>query len=197
MDIQDETQTCKDRLEMLETFQNSMNEYRVDLDRQIIVMKNTLVELTDNKVNVDIFTKVNKSKQAEVTRISKKLDGMVSEVATNANFLQKYVPLQTQRAITHVLGFVFPQKDVAWRLNWYNELRMPMLTTALLTDEGKQNLHKKMDEINYIISTNPATVMEMGSDIQRLDEMTKDEMLLSNVLKSMKLHQKAKVVIFD
>ena len=60
MDIQDETQTCKDRLEMLETFQNSMNEYRVDLDRQIIVMKNTLVELTDNKVNVDIFTKVNK-----------------------------------------------------------------------------------------------------------------------------------------
>ena len=42
---------------------------------------------------------------------------------------------------------------------------MPMLTTALLTDEGKQNLHKKMDEINYIISTNPATVMEMGSDI--------------------------------
>ena len=27
--------------------------------------------------------------------------------------------------------------------------------------------------------------------------MTKDEMLLTNVLKSMKLHQKAKVVIFD
>ena len=129
--------------------------------------------------------------------MSKKLDGIVSEVATNANFLQKYVPLQTQRAITHVLGFVFPQKDVQWRLNWYNELRMPMLTTALLTDEGKQNLQRKMDEINFIISSNPATVMEMGSDILRLDEMTKDEMLLSNVLKSMKLHQKAKVVIFD
>ena len=129
--------------------------------------------------------------------MSKKLDGIVSEVATNANFLQKYVPLQTQRAITHVLGFVFPQKDVQWRLNWYNELRMPMLTTALLTDEGKQNLQRKMDEINFIISSNPATVMEMGSDIIRLDEMTKDEMLLSNVLKSMKLHQKAKVVIFD
>ena len=62
MDIQDETQTCKDRLEMLETFQNSMNEYRVDLDRQIIVMKNTLVDLTDNKVNVDNFTKVTKSR---------------------------------------------------------------------------------------------------------------------------------------
>ena len=74
---------------------------------------------------------------------------------------------------------------------------MPMLTTALLTDEGKQNLQRKMDEINFIISSNPATVMEMGSDIIRLDEMTKDEMLLSNVLKSMKLHQKAKVVIFD
>ena len=74
---------------------------------------------------------------------------------------------------------------------------MPMLTTALLTDEGKQNLQRKMDEINYIIGTNPATVMEMGSDIQRIDEMTKDEMLLTNVLKSMKLHQKAKVVIFD
>lgn len=47
---------------MLETFQNSMNEYRVDLDRQIIVMKNTLVDLTDNKVNVDNFTKVTKAR---------------------------------------------------------------------------------------------------------------------------------------
>ena len=39
--------------------------------------------------------------------------------------------------------------------------------------------------------------MEMGLEVLRLDEMTKDEMLLSNVLKSMKLHQKAKVVIFE
>lgn len=52
--------------------------------------------------------------------------------------------MQTQRAITHLLAFVFPQKDVAWRLNWYNELRMPMLAAALLTDEGKINLTNKL-----------------------------------------------------
>ena len=74
---------------------------------------------------------------------------------------------------------------------------MPMLTTALLTDEGKQNLGRKMDEINYIIARNPMTVMEINPDISNVDELTKDERLLSNVLKSMKLHQKAKVVIFD
>ena len=52
--------------------------------------------------------------------------------------------MQTQRAITHLLAFVFPQKDVAWRLNWYNELRMPMLAATLLTDEGKINLKEKL-----------------------------------------------------
>ena len=72
-----------------------------------------------------------------------------------------------------------------------------MLTTALLTDEGKQNLQKKMDEINFIVAMNPTTVMEMNADVANVNELTKDERLLSNVLKSMKLHQKAKVVIFD
>ena len=47
---------------MAETFQSNMSEYRGDLDQQIIVMKNTLVDLTDNKVNVGHFRDVTRER---------------------------------------------------------------------------------------------------------------------------------------
>ena len=72
---------------------------------------------------------------------------MTCDVDTTSNYVEKYIPIAMQRALTHVLAFVFPAKDVAWRLNWYNELRMPMLSAALLTDEGRHNLTKKMKEL--------------------------------------------------
>lgn len=50
-----------------------------------------------------------------------------------------------------MLSFVFPQRDVAWRMNWYNELRMPMLSAALLCDEGKITLRQKiMEMIDFV-----------------------------------------------
>ena len=47
---------------MLETFQTSMNEYRGALDRTVISMKNTLVDRTENKFNIEHLNKVTKSR---------------------------------------------------------------------------------------------------------------------------------------
>ena len=66
--------------------------------------------------------------------------------------------------MTHVLAFVFPGRDTAWRLNWYNELRMPILSAALLTDEGKHNLRQKMKELVTMLQNNPTTIMELNPD---------------------------------
>ena len=63
------------------------------------------------------------------------------------NYLEKYLPLYMQRNLTHVLGYIFPQKDIQWKLNWFNEIRMPILTINLLNDDGKQNLSTKMEEM--------------------------------------------------
>ena len=89
---------------------------------------------------------------------------MVDDVSTTSNFLQKYIPMLLQRQMTHVLGFVFPQRDVAWRLNWFNEMRMPLLSAALLNDEGKHRLKEKMVELAELVCQNPTSYMEIDGD---------------------------------
>lgn len=106
---------------------------------------------------------------------------MISDVETCSNYVEKYVPMHLQRSITHILAFVFPGRDTAWRLNWYNELRMPILSAALLTDEGKHNLREKMQELVSMLQKTPTTIMELNPDSRNsmpADEMLKDEKLL-------------------
>ena len=103
---------------------------------------------------------------------------MVSNVETCSNYVEKYLPLHLQRQLTQVLAFVFPGRDTAWRLNWFNELRMPMLSAALLTDEGRHNLSTKMKEMIALLSQNPTTIMEINSEdnnSQSKEELLKDE----------------------
>ena len=59
-----------------------------------------------------------------------------ADAETSCNYLEKYSAVYMQRQLTHVLGYIFPQKDVTWRLNWYNEVRMPLLTAGILQDKG-------------------------------------------------------------
>ena len=74
-----------------------------------------------------------------------------------------------------------------------------MLSAALLTDEGRHNLNKKMKELIEMLKNNPTTIMEINSEdknSQSQKELLSDERLLSNTLNSMKLHAKAKLIIF-
>ena len=74
-----------------------------------------------------------------------------------------------------------------------------MLSAALLTDEGKHNLSKKMEELVSLLQRNPTTIMEINSDDKNNhspDELLNDEKLLTNTLNSQNLHAKAKVIIF-
>ena len=93
-----------------------------------------------------------------------------------------------------------PTREVAWRLNWYNELKMPMLSAALLTDEGKHNLNQKMRELVELLSNYPTTIMELNTEDKNSHshaELLPDERLLSLTLTKAKLHTKAKVIIFQ
>ena len=76
-----------------------------------------------------------------------------------------------------------------------------MLSASLLTDEGRHNLSKKMQEIVDMLKKNPMTMMELKEDDKSLQttngELLEEELLLTNALNSMKLHGKAKLVIFS
>jgi hypothetical protein len=34
------------------------------------------------------------------------------------------------------IEYIFPERATKWRINWYNEIKVPMLTAGILTDTG-------------------------------------------------------------
>ena len=77
---------------------------------------------------------------------------------------------------------------------------MPMLSAALLNDEGQMNLSRNLERLKEFVHKNPVSIMELGGDdisFTNKDELMEDEKLMSNVLGSMKLHAKAKIIIFQ
>ena len=81
---------------------------------------------------------------------------------------------------------------------------MPMLTAAILADEGGVNLQGKLDEMVKFVQANPTSIMEINHDQQQSwhakkyqTELMPEERLMSRVLHSKRLHKKAKVVIFQ
>ena len=39
--------------------------------------------------------------------------------------------------MTDFLEYLFTDRSVRWRINWYNEVKIPMLTSAILFDNGE------------------------------------------------------------
>ena len=117
------------------------------MESQMIQLRVEIDPLSKDKLDISSFNEYMAKSTLEYKKLCSQVDTMTSDVETTSNFVEKYLPMHLQRSLTHVLAFVFPGRDTAWRLNWYNELRMPMLSAALLTDEGKHNLKKKMQEL--------------------------------------------------
>jgi len=76
---------------------------------------------------------------------------------------------------------VFPDQKTQWRLNWFNEIKMPMLTSILL-----QNVH---DDIN--------DRMEQIKNAISLDSLMTDEIFIKNAMKNNTLHKIAKELLSD
>jgi hypothetical protein len=56
--------------------------------------------------------------------------------------------------MTELLEFVFPESATKWRVGWFNEIKVPMLTAAILFDSGKDSLTKRMDMLRDIVVNN-------------------------------------------
>ena len=65
-------------------------------------------------------------------------------------FIYKFEPIYIQRSITQALTYIFPDSTTQWRLNWYNEVKMPILTTILLFEQ-ELSLKTNMDKFKAMI----------------------------------------------
>jgi len=38
--------------------------------------------------------------------------------------------------MSEFLDYVLPERENKWRIHWYNEIKMPMLTAGVMSDSG-------------------------------------------------------------
>lgn len=84
--------------------------------------------------------------------------------------MDKYNAIYVQRQITQTLNFVLQQKDALWRLNWYNEVKIPLLSALILFDSGENHLQTKIDQMNDFAKKNPDNSMNIIQDDALLDD---------------------------
>ena len=96
-------------------------------------------------------------------------------------FVHKFEPIYIQRQITQALEYVFPDSTIQWRLNWFNEVKMPVLTTLLLHD-SEISLEDNMEKFKAMI---------------KLDSLTQSELYIKNAMKSQQMHQKGVEIITE
>ena len=54
--------------------------------------------------------------------------------------------------MTDFLEYVFPERETKWRINWYNEIKVPMLTAGVMSDTGKHSLEERIDLLHGLIT---------------------------------------------
>lgn len=56
--------------------------------------------------------------------------------------------------MTDFIEYIFTDRQTKWRVNWYNEIKIPMLTAAILFDNGYESLNQKVDILFKIVTSN-------------------------------------------
>ena len=56
--------------------------------------------------------------------------------------------------MTDFLEYILTDRALRWRINWYNEIKIPMLTTGIIFDNGKESLEQRMKELNNLVINN-------------------------------------------
>ena len=68
-----------------------------------------------------------------------------------SNYIDKYLPMQVHREIYRCFSFIFENnRDLRNRIDWYDEIKTPLLTSLILCDTGKEALDDKMKAIKEI-----------------------------------------------
>ena len=94
-------------------------------------------------------------------------------------FIHKYEPVYIQRQITQTLQNIIQDPNVLWRLQWFNDIKMPMLTTLLMY-KSEISIEENMKKFEKVIT---------------LQSLTYDEMFIKSAVKNTTMQMKAVEII--
>ena len=50
------------------------------------------------------------------------------------------------------MEYLFTERHMRWRINWYNEVKIPMLTAAILFDNGQESLDERINILHELVT---------------------------------------------
>lgn len=102
------------------------------------------------------------------------------------------MPIYVQRQFSECLTYVLPDRISRWRLNWFNELKIPLLTAPILLDNGNHSLDERMRMLNQLVTENIVPTLPEQSPT-----VTPEELFLCTGIRNRRLHAKAKMYIME
>lgn len=131
-------------------------------------INNFLIDLQNDKVDVTTFEQKMVEQYTDIRRLRIQVDDVTTQMKTLENFCEKYVPLQTQNAISKTLhGFISPTQKA--RLEDFEIEVFTELHNVVLGDNGEPDLGNEKEKI----------VNEINDKLQRLQEVYKERHLVS------------------
>lgn len=95
--------------------------------------------------------------------------------------------------MTDFLDYLFiNDREVKWRMGWYNEIKVPMLTAAILADTGRSSLNERVDLLHSFVVSNVLPSLP-GNTLA----LTKEEEFVQFALRNRRLHARAKLIVMQ
>ncbi len=163
-----------------------------NMDTQITKLAERSTELESKKMDASTFDHYQKQTDHHIRKNDLDLERNQNDAKACANYLEKYMPLYIQRQMTDFLEYVFPDRQVKWRINWYNEIKVPMFTAAVLTDTGVQSLEERIDLLHGIITNHILPSLPDDPKVR-----TPEEEFVFASLRNRVMHSKAKLIIMQ
>ena len=95
-----------------------------------------LVDLSAKKCEMSDLVAYKEDQAQKERALHQQIDQIDNLTCTCNNFMEKYMPLYVQRQISDFIEYLFTDRATRWRLNWYNEIKIPLLTAGIMFDNG-------------------------------------------------------------
>ena len=101
--------------------------------------------MEQTKADNHVFQQI-KDLNALIQRNISQLQIQQNKLDTCSNYIDKYLPIQVHREVTRFLKFIFESnRDYCNRVDWYDEIKTPLLTSIILCDTGNETLERRIE----------------------------------------------------
>ena len=161
-----------------------------DLQQETTTLTKTTNRIDREKAGQEDYDSFYNSTLTTLENHKTTIDETKNGLDTTANYVEKYLPLYITRQMTDYLEYIFTDRAIRWRMNWYNEIRIPQLTACILKDSGNHCLDEKADKLHKLVVNN--IVPTLPGDCKTL---TAEEEILQIATRNRVVHARAKVII--